>query len=78
MVFTLAPEIETMKTKHKHEIRAYILSLLTENPEVRWQISELAEDSGFDSFEAMEFFENEVSRIEKLFCYPGLHLEEVA
>ena len=61
-----------MKKQHKTEIRKYILNLLTENPNVRWQMSELAEDNNIDSLEVMEFFEGEVSRIERLFCYPHL------
>jgi hypothetical protein len=63
-----------MKLSHKNEIRLYLLQLLTENQDVRWQLSELAEDEGMDSVEAMEFFEHEVSRINKLFNYPELQL----
>jgi hypothetical protein len=44
--------------------------------DLRWKLSELAEDNGIESLEAMEFFENEVERINKLFNYPAEQLEE--
>jgi hypothetical protein len=64
-----------MKKPQKNEIRLYILQLLTENQNVRWQISELAEDNDIDSLEAMEFFEQEVERINKMFNYPEIQLD---
>jgi DNA integrity scanning protein DisA with diadenylate cyclase activity len=64
-----------MKKSQKNEIRLYILQLLTENQNVRWQISELAEDNDMDSLEAMEFFEQEVERINKMFNYPEIQLD---
>jgi hypothetical protein len=44
--------------------------------DLRWKLSELAEDNGIDPLEAMEFFESEVGRINKLFNYPAEQLEE--
>jgi DNA integrity scanning protein DisA with diadenylate cyclase activity len=64
-----------MKKSQKNQIRLYILQLLTENQNVRWQISELAEDNDMDSLEAMEFFEQEVERINKMFNYPEIQLD---
>jgi DNA integrity scanning protein DisA with diadenylate cyclase activity len=64
-----------MKKSQKNEIRLYIIQLLTENQNVRWQISELAEDNDMDSLEAMEFFEQEVERINKMFNYPEIQLD---
>ena len=66
-----------MKKSQKNQIRLYLLQLLTENQDVRWQLSELAEDHGMDSLETMEFFEQEVERINKMFNYPENQLDAV-
>lgn len=69
-----------MKTSHKRHMRAMILDLL--NPEdIRLQISthlqEVQANYGedIDEFEAMEFYEQEVERINRMFCYPQQALE---
>jgi hypothetical protein len=65
-----------MKNTQKHKVRLFILIQLREMNDLRWKLSELAEDNGIESLEAMEFFENEVERINKLFNYPAEQLEE--
>lgn len=58
-----------MKKTHKSEIRLFILDLLS-TEEIRWKLDDLAASLDLDPFEAMEFFEQEVGRVEKLFSYP--------
>ena len=70
------PYNRSMKNTHKQEVRLFILTQLKEINDLRWKLSELAEDNGIDHLEAMEFFENEVERINKLFNYPAEQLEE--
>lgn len=65
-----------MKQSQKNEVRLFILTQLREMNDLRWKLSELAEDNGIESLEAMEFFEQEVERINKLFNYPAEQLEE--
>jgi hypothetical protein len=60
-----------MKKSHKDEVRLFILTQLREINDVRWKLSELAEDNDIESLEVMEFYEQEVERINKLFNYPG-------
>lgn len=59
-----------LKKSHKGEIRLFILRQLQEPDELRDKLDALAFTYEMDSFEAMEFYENEVARIEKLFNYP--------
>ncbi len=72
----LTPYNNSMKNIQKHEVRLFILTQLWEMDDLRWKLSELAEDNGIDPLEAMEFFESEVGRINKLFNYPAEQLEE--
>jgi hypothetical protein len=65
-----------MKQSQKNEVRLFILTQLREMNDLRWKLGELAEDNGIESLEAMEFFEQEVERINKLFNYPAEQLEE--
>jgi hypothetical protein len=52
-------------------IRLFILRQLQEPVGLRDRLDVLAFTHEMDSFEAMEFYENEVARIEKLFNYPS-------
>jgi hypothetical protein len=65
-----------MKSAQKHEVRLFILTQLWEMDDLRWKLDELADTYDIDSLEAMEFFENEVERINKLFNYPAEQLKE--
>jgi hypothetical protein len=65
-----------MKQSQKNEIRLFILNKLWEMDDLRWKLGVLANTYEIDEFEAMEFFENEVNRIEKLFNYPAEQLKE--
>ena len=60
-----------MKTKHKEAVRHFILQQILNSDDYRWRLHQLAEDHNMDPFEAIECFEHEVDRINKLFCYPG-------
>ena len=60
----------TLKRSHKDEVRLFILRQLQEADDLRDKLDVLAFTFDMDSFEAMEFYENEVARIEKLFNYP--------
>ena len=59
-----------LKKSHKDEIRLFILRQLQEQVGLRDKLDVLAFTYEMDPFEAMEFYENEVNRIEKLFNYP--------
>jgi hypothetical protein len=59
-----------MKKHQKEQIRLFILGQLDPNV-LRSQLGEVALHNGIDEFDAMEFFENELNRIEKLFNYPN-------
>ena len=65
-----------MKNTQKHEVRLFILTQLKEMDDLRWKLDEVADTYDIDSLEAMEFFEQEVERINKLFNYPAEQLEE--
>ena len=65
-----------MKNTQKHEIRLFILTQLLEMDDLRWKLHEVADTYDIDSLEAMEFFEQEVERINKLFNYPAEQLKE--
>jgi len=62
-----------MKTRHKESIRRFILQQL-EHDDIRLMLDSWIDSeknlSGIeiDDFEAMEFYEQEVQRIRKLFC----------
>jgi len=43
---------------------------------LRWKLDRLADKYDIEPLEAMEFFESEVERINKLFNYPAEQLKE--
>ena len=59
-----------MKKNQKDKIRLWILTELYGIDELRRKLDEFANAHDIDSLETMEFFEQEVERINKLFCYP--------
>lgn len=61
----------TLKKSHKDAVRMFILRQLQEADALRDKLDVLSFTYDMDSFEAMEFYENEVARIEKLFNYPS-------
>lgn len=65
-----------MKQSQKNEVRLFILTQLWEIDDLRWKLGVLANTYEIDELEAMEFFENEVERINKLFNYPAEQLKE--
>jgi hypothetical protein len=65
-----------VKQSQKNEVRLFILTQLWEMDDLRWKLDGLADTYDIDSLEAMEFFENEVERINKLFNYPAEQLKE--
>lgn len=65
-----------MKRDQKDEIRLFILTLLAEAEDLRWKLDGLADTYDIDPIEAIEFFEGEVDRINKLFNYPDIRLRE--
>jgi len=65
-----------MKKTHKDEVRLFILTQLLEMDDLRWKLDGLADTYDMDPMEAMEFFETEVERINKLFNYPDVRLRE--
>jgi hypothetical protein len=64
-----------MKRNQKNEIRLFILTLIQESDDLRGKLDGLADTYDMDPLEAMEFFEQEVERINKLFNYPDIQLE---
>jgi len=60
-----------MKQSQKDKVRLFIINQLYELNDLRMKLDELADTYDIESLEAMEFFENEVERINKLFNYPG-------
>jgi hypothetical protein len=60
-----------MKKAHKDEIRLFILERLYASAGLRETLNDLAATDDYCPFEAMEFYENEVERINKLFNYPA-------
>ncbi len=69
-------EFNLMKQSQKHEVRLFILTQLREMDDLRWKLDGLADTYDIDPLEAMEFFENEVERINKLFNYPAEQLNQ--
>jgi hypothetical protein len=67
-----------MKQSQKHEVRLFILTQLWEMNNLRWKLDRLADTYDIEPLEAMEFFESEVERINKLFNYPAEQLKESA
>ena len=59
-----------MNKAQKDQIRLFIVSELSDG-DVRLRLDAIAQDCNCYPFEAMEFYENEVERINKLFNYPG-------
>jgi hypothetical protein len=72
-----------MKTQHKESIRNFILQQL-EHDDIRlmldsWIDSEKNQTGAeIDDFEAMLFYEQEVERINKMFCYPTMPTQDTA
>lgn len=68
--------IKQVKNSHKQSIRVFITEILhDENIRYRlldWEDFEKGRGLDLDSFEAIEFYEKEVERINKMFFYPGL------
>jgi len=62
-----------MKTQDKQAIRAFILELLYDE-DVRHKLDGI-QGLIADPFEAMQFYEQEVERINKMFCYPTMPVE---
>ena len=65
-----------MKNSHKQSVRVFIMELLKDD-DIRyrldsWVHSEMDKGLELDKFEAMEFYEKEVERINKMFFYPEL------
>jgi hypothetical protein len=60
-----------MKQSQKDKVRLFIINQLYELDDLRLKLDELADTYEIEPLEAMEFFENEVERINKLFNYPG-------
>lgn len=59
-----------MKLSQREKIRLFILNQLRESNDLRLKLDELCHTYDIESFDAMEFFESEVERINKLFNYP--------
>jgi hypothetical protein len=59
-----------MKQSQKDKVRLFIINQLHELNDLRLKLDELADTYDIEPFEAMEFFENEVERINKLFNFP--------
>lgn len=60
-----------MKQSHKNQIRSFIIHQLYELDDLRLKLDDLALTHSIDTFETVEFYEQEVERINKLFNYPG-------
>jgi hypothetical protein len=65
-----------MKTQDKQTIRAFILELLYDE-DVRHRLDGI-QGLEADPFEAMLFYEQEVERINKMFCYPAMPTQDTA
>jgi len=59
-----------MKKSHKDEVRCFIINQLYAIDDLRWKLDELADTYDMDPLETIEFFEQEVERINKFFNYP--------
>jgi hypothetical protein len=60
----------TMKLAHKDKVRLFILDQLNNVDDLRMKLDDLSDEHGMDSFKVVEFYENELWRIKKLFNYP--------
>jgi hypothetical protein len=60
-----------MKQSQKDQIRSFIINQLYELDNLRLKLDDLANTHNIDRFETMEFYEQEVERINKLFNYPA-------
>ena len=60
-----------MKQSQKDQIRSFIIHQLYELDDLRLKLDDLANTHSIDTFETVEFYEQEVERINKLFNYPG-------
>jgi hypothetical protein len=59
-----------MKKSHKDEVRCFIINQLYDIDDLRWKLDGLADTYDMDPLETMEFYEQEVERINKFFNYP--------
>ena len=59
-----------MKQSQKDKVRLFIINQLYELNDLRLKLDELSDTYEIEPLEAMEFFENEVERINKLFNFP--------
>jgi hypothetical protein len=65
-----------MKNNQKDLIRKFIVDSLYSAVEQREDFADRCIALGVDPLDGMEFFEEQVERINKLFCYPDLRLGE--
>jgi hypothetical protein len=56
-----------MKREHKIEIREFLCERLF-NDNLRWDLAKMCDLAGIEQLEGMEVYEQEASRIRKLFC----------
>jgi hypothetical protein len=59
-----------MNKGQKDQIRLFILKQMYYG-DLRSKLDEISRESNVHPFEAIDFYENEVERINKLFNYPG-------
>jgi len=68
-----------MNQTKKNQLRKFMIDSLYAMVEDRIEFADACAKAGVeDAFEAMEFFKQQVGRIDKLFCYPSIQLEEEA
>ena len=73
------PYSTNMNKNKKNQLRKFMIERLYAAVEDRLEFADMCGKAGIeDAFEAMEFFEQEIGRVEKLFCHPSIQLEEVA
>ena len=65
-----------MKNNQKDLIRKFIIDTLYSAVEQRVDFADRCIALGVDPFDGLECFEEQVERINKLFCYPDLRLGE--
>jgi hypothetical protein len=65
-----------MKIQNKQTVRAFILELLYDE-DVRYKLDSI-QGLEADPFESMQFYEQEVERINKMFCYPTMPTQDTA
>jgi hypothetical protein len=64
-----------MNQTKKNQLRKFMIETLYAAVEDRVEFADICAEAGIDdAFEAMDFFEKEVGRIDRLFCYPAAQL----